>query len=452
MANSITDFLWQGSSPPAITTYGSSSSSLPPWFEAYQQGLLGKANVTAAEPYSDRVYKAPDRSAYDALSTARISPFGKDTLQGWDMGRGAATSYMPTLTSGIDATKNTMYGSGFTTASPHLQNATGAFGDAGSAFDTAGDTFGDAGGYLDRASGMPTGTAAGSPNINAGAQGWPTHVNEYMNPFIDQVGNRITSLSNRNLLEGILPNINDNFVKTGMFGASRQGEFTNRAVRDNADSLNGTLAGTYANAYNTGAQQYQTDAARRLDAGKALGSLAGADMSNMTNLGQATTGLGRAETELGTARTSMGNAYGNLGNIAGTLTNTDRNTTGVMGQNLSALAQQQQRMGLTGASIYQGIGGQQEGKEQNLLDLMYQNFGEQRDYPQNQVRFMNEMIRGLPAPQSTSTTSTGPGNLYNAPGFAQILGAATGLSGLLGKAHGGRIAPRRAYLDYEMAA
>lgn len=440
---SLSDFLFQGNAPPSITTYGSTTSSLPPWFEAYQQGLLGKANQVAAEPYSDRVFNAPSQSAYDALSQARIAPFNGNTLQGWDMGKDAATSYEPGLNMGMAGTTNALNSiGGAASAQPYLGAAAGSFGNAAGTFGDAGNTFGDAGGYLSQAGGMQTGTAAGSPDINASTAGWPSNVNQYMNPFIDQVGNRITSLSNRNLLESIIPNINDNFVKTGMFGANRQGEFTNRAVRDNADSLNGTLAGTYANAYNTGASQYQTDAARRLQAGTALGNLAGADMSNRTNLGTATTSLGNAQGNLGSLYTSLGNAQGNLGNIAGTLANSDRATSGVLGQDMSALAQQQQRLGLTGASIYQGIGGQQQAQQQNLLDLMYQNFGEQRDYPQNQVNFMDQIIRGLPAPQSTSSTQTAPTSTYNAPGFAQILGAATGLSGLLGKKRGGRIASR----------
>lgn len=451
---SLNDFLFNGAPPSSITTYGSTSTALPPWFEAYQQGLLGKANQVAGEPYSDRVFNAPDKSAYDALSQARIAPFNGYTNYGNTLGQTASESYVPALNSGLSATTSALNGmTGYGAASPSLGAATGAFGTAGgmlgtagNTYGTAGNTFGDAGGYLSQAGGMPTGTAAGSPGINASTAGWPTAVNQYMNPFIDQVGNRITSLSNRNLLENVIPGINDNFVKTGMFGANRQQEFTNRAVRDNADSLNGTLAGTYANAYNTGANQYQTDAARRLQAGQTLGTLAGSDMANRTNLGQATTALGSAQTNLGSQQgnlgglqTSLGNAYGNLGNISGTLANQDRSTTGVLGQDMSALAQQQQRLGLTGASIYQGIGQQQQAQQQNLLDLMYQNFTDQRDYPQNQVNFMDQVIRGLPAPTSQATTSTGPTNNYNAPGFAQILGAATGLSGLLGKKRGGRI-------------
>jgi hypothetical protein len=38
---SLSDFLFQGSPPPSVTTYGSSSASMPAWFEDYQKGILG---------------------------------------------------------------------------------------------------------------------------------------------------------------------------------------------------------------------------------------------------------------------------------------------------------------------------------------------------------------------------------------------------------------------------
>lgn len=348
---SLTDFLFQGSPPPSVTTYSSTSSQLPPWFEGYQQGLLGRANVVAGEPWQQ--YQLPPQASFDAVANARIAPFTEDTKTGWNLGREAATSYDPTLRAGIDAT-------------------TGALA-------------------------APGAGATANPFIQRGALSWPSQAGAYMNPFTEHVASRLVDLSNRNLFENVLPNVNDNFVKSGMFGSSRHGDFTNRAVRDQGESLLGALSNAYSSAYNQGASQFSADASRQLEAG----------------------------------------------NLAGTFANTDRSMAGALGTNLSNLAAQQQRLGLTGAAIHQGIGSEQQAQQQRALDTNYQNFVEQREYPREQARFMNEIIRGLQAPQSTTTTTTAPSSNYNAPPFAQLLGAATGLAGLFGKARGGRVHARR---------
>lgn len=385
---SLTDFLFSGSPPPSVTTYGSTTASLPPWFEAYQQALLGKGNVIAGEAYQP--FQAPNQTAYDQLAKARQAGFTPDTLTGWGMGRDAAGSYLPAQNAATDATMGALGQSASGAASPLIQNATG----------------------------MPSASNAGGGYLSAAANTWPSAASSYMNPFTDLAANRMAELSNRNLTENILPGINDNFVKSGMFGSSRQGDFTNRAVRDQQNELTGSLGQLYSNQFNQAAQQFGADQSRLASIGQTAGNLQSADMQNMLS----------------------------AANLTGNFMNADRSTTGTLGQNLSTLGSNAQRLGLTGASIYQGIGQQQQQQQQNLLDMMYGNFQEQRDFPKSQAYFMNDMIRGLQAPQSTQTTSTGPANTYSAPPFAQILGAATGIGSLFnsfGKARGGRINYKR---------
>ncbi len=381
---SLTDFLFAGAPPPSVTTYGSTTSSLPPWFEAYQQALLGKSNVIAGEPYQQ--FTAPSSGAYDALAAARQAPFTPATQTGWQLGENAAGAGQPAMDAGIAGT-------------------TGALGQSAS---------GVAQPIINQSMANPTATDASSGYLGAGTQNWPSQAQGYMNPYMDQVGQRIADLSTRNLQENVLPGISDNFVKSGMFGSSRQGDFTNRAVRDQQNELQGNLATAYGNEYNQAAQQQAADASRNVQAGQIAGNLQSTDTQNLQQ----------------------------AANLSGNFANADRTTTGTLGQDLGNLGTANQRLGLTGASIYQGIGQQQQQQQQQLLDTMYQNFTEQRDYPKTQATFLNNQIRGLPAPTSTSTSATAPSSVYTAPPFAQILGATTGLAGLLGglnKARGGRI-------------
>lgn len=661
---SITDFLFQGSPPPSVTTYGSTTASLPPWFEAYQQALLGRANIVASEQYQP--YSAPAQTAYDQLGAARIAPFNQNTQTGWQMGQTAATSYQPSLASATTATQGALSGpTGYQNAQPALSASTnaptglqiaqpmlnaganassvgaaqpyiGAATTAPSGYSVAqpglaagmsADSQAGAQPYYNQGLAAPTGAAVAAPNLNAAAgassvgaanpmytgalaapsgaevaapninaaasasgaaaanpyyagalsapsgyevaqpgiassnTGWPAASAEYMNPFTDQVANRVAQLSNRNLMENVLPNINDNFVRTGMLGSSRNGEFTSRAVRDQGESLQGALSSLYSGAWNTGAQQYQTDAQRRLQGAATAGGLQNQDVTNQmgvgTNLGnlvntdagrdlQAGVAQGQLQNEditnqlgvgtnlgaltnadanrdatvgatqgtlqnqaisniLGTGTNignlmnndasrqlqgastagalqnqnvtnlltagntvgalssndanrdiSAGQIAGNLqnsnitnlqnaGQIAGSLTNADRTTTGALGQNMANLAGREQSLGITGAAAYEGIGQQQQQQQQQLLDMMYNNFLEQRQYPQTQTAFMNNMIRGLQAPTSTSNTTTAPASNYNAPPFAQLLGTGLTLQSLLGRARGGRVRDPRNY-------
>jgi len=82
-------------------------------------------------------------------------------------------------------------------------------------------------------------------------------------------------------------------------------------------------------------------------------------------------------------------------------------------------------------------GAQQQQQQQNLINQMIQNYATAQQYPQQQLAFMNSMLRGLPL-QTTTTQQ------YQAPPspISQLAGLgmyAYGLSQLGGKAKGGAI-------------
>jgi hypothetical protein len=59
----ITDFLFEGKAPPQATSYSSTSSNLPDWYQAHAQGIAAKANAIAAQPYADYAGTRPARVA-----------------------------------------------------------------------------------------------------------------------------------------------------------------------------------------------------------------------------------------------------------------------------------------------------------------------------------------------------------------------------------------------------
>jgi hypothetical protein len=201
----------------------------------------------------------------------------------------------------------------------------------------------------------------------------------YMNPYVGGVVDRIGQLAGRNLSENLLPQINDTFTRAGQgIGGSGNTDFTLRALRDTNESALAAQNQALAQGFDTSMTNYNTGRDRQLSAGNQLGSLA--------QLGQG--------------------------------------------------------MGLTDASALQSIGQSQEGKTQQSLDLGYQDFLQQRDYPQNQLNWFSNILHGVPAPTQSTTTSTGPANQGQlAPNpLTSLAGTALGVYGLTrGYKKGGRV-------------
>lgn len=83
-------------------------------------------------------------------------------------------------------------------------------------------------------------------------------------------------------------------------------------------------------------------------------------------------------------------------------------------------------------------GGQQQQQAQRGLDLGYQDFMNQQNYPYKQIGFMSDLVRGLPLGQQSTA------QIYQAPPSAiQTVGAlgmgAYGASQLMGRAEGGQV-------------
>lgn len=323
---SVLDFLFAGKPPASVTTFGETTASTPKWYNDYTQGMIAKANAVAAEPF--RLYSGP-----------RIADFTTDQLSGFKAAQNAAGSYRPFL----DAST----------------------------------------GSLDAASSY-SGSQAAQPYFNQASMTVPQGISAYMNPYTDQVVDRIGQLAKRQMSENIIPTVQNQFIGSGQFGGSRSGVELGKKMRDLQESTTAAQAQALQTGYGQAGQLFQNDQQRIGQLGQTAGTLAGQDLARQAQISQ---------------------QYADLG-------------------------KQAQAMGLTEAATLADIGSQEQQMRQRGLDMAYQDFVEQRDKPQNMISFLNAAIRGLDIPKSTSTTATGPATTYQPSLISQLAQAGLAYSGL----------------------
>ena len=99
---------------------------------------------------------------------------------------------------------------------------------------------------------------------------------------------------------------------------------------------------------------------------------------------------------------------------------------GQMAQTLGNLGMYQQQADLSRLGIQQSTAAQEQALQQQALDLAYQDFLRQRDYPMEQLQQYSSLLRGVPVTPSSTTTAYAP-----APSLgAQLAGAGLGALGL----------------------
>lgn len=217
----------------------------------------------------------------------------------------------------------------------------------------AGETLGKAG--------QVSGTAAASPFLGAAAQTFPGAVGAYMSPYTQNVVNQIAEQGVRQLQEKYLPAVGEEFIKAGQFsvgpGSTRMGEFGARALRDVQENVLAEQAKALESGYRTAADIF------------------GADVGRMAQLAGTAGTLGVQEAQ---ALRDLASRYGELGTEA-------------------------QRAGLTGAGAVTGVGEKERQMQQANLELAYQDFLKQEQYPKEQVKFLSEIASGVRLPQTTVT-------------------------------------------------
>jgi len=93
---------------------------------------------------------------------------------------------------------------------------------------------------------------------------------------------------------------------------------------------------------------------------------------------------------------------------------------------LGALGQTKSDMGFKNAEALSSVGAKTQQRQQAGLDLAYQDFAAQRDYPAKQLQLYSQLLSGTPITPNTTTSVTEP-----APDFlSQLIGLGTGAAGI----------------------
>jgi hypothetical protein len=194
-------------------------------------------------------------------------------------------------------------------------------------------------------------------------------------------------------------------VQQGAFGGSRSAIVDAEAQRSLNSQLQGITATGQQAAFQNAQQQFNADQARRLEAQR---------MGEQSR--QYGAGLGMQGLQTGLQ------AAGQLGQLGQT--------------------EYGQKMGIN--QLQSAYGQQQQQQAQRPLDMAYQDFINQQNYPYKQLGFMSDMIRGLPlGQQSTSSVYQGSGNT-----MGQLAGIGMGAYGLSKMGAFGSDNKRRRWLNW----
>jgi len=346
----LTDFLNNGQLPTGSTFKSLTSETvLPDWYTNYAMQLLSNQQALAAQPLP--TYQGP-----------RVAEFSPTTQQSFQQTGQAANAYQPALNAATQATQGAI---------------------------TA-----------------PGGLNVEQPYLGAAGQSSVANIGQYMNPYTDQVVNRIGELGQRNLTENLLPAVEGRYIQAGQLGyGDRNGmggtpsgmmTDTARALRDtNADIL-GKQTEALQSGYTQAAGLAGTDLARQAALATTAGTLGGQDLSRQ---------------------------------LAG---------AGQLGE----LGAQAQTLGLTGAGALGQVGAAQQGQAQKNLDVAYADYLRQQGYPQSQIdatlRTFSGALSGVP--KATKEEGIVPLGYQEklAPSTGETIGGAlAALGGILGNAQSG---------------
>jgi len=437
---SILDFLFEGSPPPSVTEYGVTTENLPAWYSDYTQGLISKANAVAAEPF--QTYGYPRLSPLDVYQTkayqqtedlgGQISPLYQTARGLMEQGGapGAAAAASPYFGQVQDYTKQFAGADTSALAAPFLQSAEELARQGTTA------TAGAAQPFLGQAGQLVTGAAAPITG----------QIQNYMDPYREQVVNRIGELGQRQLTENLLPTLQAQGISAGQFGGTRGAEAMGRALRDTQESTLAAQSQALSQGYGQAAQLAGSDAARQLQAAQAAAGLGtttaglqSADLQRAMAAGQQLGTLGTTAAGLESAdvarQLAAAQQFGTTGQQLGALTQQDLLRQLQAGTQMGALAGEEQQAALQRIGALEAAGAAKQQDAQRNLDLAYQDFIEQRNYDRGNIAFLNAAIRGLEVPSQVTKEATGPASVYQPSPLSQLaagFGAYSGLRKVLG--------------------
>ena len=358
--------LFQGS-PQTATSYTTTNTETPKWMQDAIYNQIQMATNTANAPYQ----------AYTLPTVAELSPLQQQAFQQVQDNNGAWKPGMTTATNAITGALNAPGGS--TTAQPYMQQASD----------------------LTNQGVASTSMDAADPYLTNAAQSSVANINQYMNPYQQNVMDVMAKQGARNLTENLLPGVSDSFIKAGQFGSGRMGEFGERAVRDTNESIMNQQAQLANQGYTQGMTAANADLSRNAQLANTAGNLSAADLSRLI---------------------TAGGQQAQIGQSTGTLTNADLSRQIQGATTAGALAQQGQSLRASDAAALEAAGAGQRSVEQQQLDAAKAQNDASTNYAKNQLDWLNTQIRGMAPSVPTSTTQSGTttGGTYSASPLSQI--------------------------------
>lgn len=427
------EWLTQPSAPPNVNTTQTSVGQIPQWLSDYQAGIAGKAVGIAGQGYTPYPGQRLAGFTPDQNSAFKLV---KDNIGDWSPELNSARAYTQSSLNGMNDRLGQAAGYG-----------SGAVGAAGAAAGNANQIAQGAGTNANQIAGNTWNTATGiaqnagnmaNSAVSGNAQNWTDNWQQYMSPFTQNVVNEIGRLGNRNLMENIVPQVQNQFLGAGQFGSTRNADILGRSIRDAQADISGRQAQALESGYGTAANIFGADAGRQqqqqqLQAQTALGAgNLGANTATTAGSLGAQTALGAGNLGANTA-ISGGNLVSNANISAGQLANQGAqigaNGQLQAGQQLGALGQLRQNLGMNDANALGNVGALQQQLAQKGLDIGYEDFINQRDWDRNQLSWLSGMTKNNVVPQSSTQTSSAPlqGAAYG-PSTLDYINSAAGLA------------------------
>ena len=227
------------------------------------------------------------------------------------------------------------------------------------------------------------------------------NVNQYMNPYMQNVVD-IQQREAQRQADIAGTQRAGQAVRSGAFGGSRAGVMEAEAARNLAMQKGDIQAQGQNAAFQNAQQQFNTQQQRDLQA----------QLANQ--------GAGLQAQQMGEQSKQYGAGYGMQG------LQTGLQAAGQLGQ----LGQTQYGQQLSNIGLQNQMGAQQQAQQQGILNQQIQNYAMAQQYPQQQLAFMSNMLRGLPL-QSTTTNmyQAAPSNVSQLAGLGM---AGYGLSRMAG--------------------
>jgi len=388
----ILDFLTEGRPVEAVPVSSTQQTILPDWYTNYAMDILSNQQALAARPFQEYV----DTSG---KAIPRVADFAPDQQAGFQATREGAFNFRPELGQASSVTQGTLGRSSLGAAQPYFGQAAGMSG-----LTAATPGLQQGAGYV-AGSTDALGLQMAQPYLGAAGQSAAQTVGQYMNPYTDQVVNRIGQLGTRTLQEQVLPGIEGEMIRAGQFGGTRQAELTGRAIRDAMEGISAQQSAALQQGYGQAQQAAQTDLARQAQLASTAGGLGGAQQQALLGAGSRMADIGQTYGALTQAQQQM---LTDIGKSSGALYGQDTSNQLAAAQQMAGLAQQRQQQELAGAGALQQIGSQQQALAQRNLDISREDFLARQAYPQEQIKAMTGALQGVqPAvPQAATKVGT----------------------------------------------